>query len=113
MKSINVSFESIDETEIAIRTLKNKYKFSYSLRQSLNQDINVENEIFPSFYNSGNNGLLYSAINFDHYRYQSLNNQSQSHSNNKVILKIKCENKLTDILIDSLYNLGGRNIKLI
>lgn len=112
MKSINVTFENVEKAESAIRTLSNDYKFTYSLKQSESQDIDITNEIYPSFYDSGNNGLLYSTFNFIHNNYQNLINQSESYSND-IILKIKCQNKLTDILIGRLYNLGGRNIKTV
>lgn len=113
MKSIHATFQSIDEAEIAVGTLKNEFKFSYSFKQVPSAQINQKQDFNFLTPSSGNNGTFYSIVNFNPYPDDSSIVQLQPYFEDNVILRVKCENESTDALIDRLYNLGGRDIKII
>ena len=113
MKIIKVQFNSMDEAENAIVSLKENFIFSYSFMETNLNNTNFNDYINSTVYNSIASPFFTSALNFSPYPYPSpaaLVNEV-SFERNKTIIRIKCSLSEAEGIVGRLWSLGAESVK--
>jgi hypothetical protein len=111
LDTIKVQFNSIDEAENAIVSLKDIFTFSYSFMETNLNSINFNDYINSTVYSSISFPYLNQALNFPAYPSHGFLNNEVTFEKNKTIIRIKCSLDETDAIIAQLWNLGAESVK--
>ena len=124
LKCINVTFNTIDDAEFAMSTLKNEFEFSYSLISDLNNESDVEHDnnkpfIFANFYNYNNSNFISPYAPMTTFAPYPVSADSidigidNPKTVSDVVFRIKCKDAFSNVIRNRLINLNGRHIKII